>query len=248
MRLIVTRPAAQAASWVEALRALGIDAQALPLLDVAALDDAAPLRAAWARLGEFALVVFVSANAVQHFFGARPAGLVWPERLLAGATGPGTSAAMRGAGLAGDLIVEPAADSATFDSEALWARLAGLDWAGRRVLTVRGEDGRDWLATALRERGAQPEFLAAYRRLAPRPDAAGQALLLAALADPEQHRWIFSSSEAVQHLGGLAPGADWSRSHAYASHPRIAASARQLGFGVVEEVAPTPAALAACLA
>lgn len=245
MRLIVTRPLAQAASWVADLRAWGVDAQALPLLDVAALDDTTPVRAAWGRLEDFALIVFVSANAVQHFFAARPPGMAWPAALLAGATGPGTSAALRGAGLAAASIVEPAADSSKFDSEALWARLSTRDWSGRCVLTVRGEDGRDWLAQTMREHGAVPEFLAAYRRLAPTPGAAGQALLQAALADPAQYRWHFSSSEALHHLRSLAPGADWSRSHAYASHPRIAATARQLGFGVVEDVAPTAAAVAA---
>lgn len=46
LRLIVTRPREQALPWVQALRAAGIDAQALPLIDIAPPADAAPVRAA----------------------------------------------------------------------------------------------------------------------------------------------------------------------------------------------------------
>jgi uroporphyrinogen-III synthase len=69
-------------------------------------------------------------------------------------------------------------------------------------------------------------------------EPAQQALLAQALAQPAQHLWLLSSSEAVGHLTRLAPGADWSASQALASHARIAASACALGFGRVREVAP----------
>jgi uroporphyrinogen-III synthase len=248
VRLIVTRPAAQAADWVAALRALGCDAQALPLIDIAPPADPQPVIAAWQRLTAQALVMFVSANAVQHFFARAPAGLGWPASTRAAATGPGTAAALRAAGVPEAAVVEPAADAASFDSEALWARLATEDWTGRSVLVVRGEDGRDWLADALRARGAAVEFVAAYRRRAPQPDAAQAELLGQALARPERHLWLFSSSEAVGHLPALAPGADWSRSAALATHPRIAAAARALGLGTVGAVASDIAAVAARVA
>ena len=245
MRLIVTRPLAQAAGWVRELQALGQDAVALPLIHIAAPRDAAPVRDAWQRLQGNALVMFVSANAVQHFFAERPAGAVWPAAVLAGSTGPGTSSALRAAGVPEASLVEPAADAPVFDSEALWARLAGRAWAERRALVVRGEDGRDWLAETLRSRGASVDFVAAYRREPPLLAADGQALLQCALQAPASHLWLFSSSEAVAHLQTLAPAADWSRSAAVASHPRIAQTALAGGFGQVELAAPRPAAVAA---
>jgi uroporphyrinogen-III synthase len=245
MRLIVTRPAVQAATWVAALQALGCEAQSLPLIGIAALDDSAPLRAAWRALPSYALVMFVSANAVQHFFAAAAAaGAAWPAAVRAAATGPGTAAALRAAGVPAGAVVEPAADAVRFDSEALWAQLAHEDWAGRQALVVRGEDGRDWLADTLNARGARVDFVAAYRRLAPQPDAAGLALLAQALAEPDRHLWLFSSSEAVAHLQALAPGADWSRGAALATHPRIAAAARAAGFGGVAMTAPAAEAVA----
>ena len=242
MRIIVTRPAAQAAVWVDELQRLGVQAQALPLIGIEPAADIAAVRAAWASLPALALVMFVSANAVQHFFAERPPGVPWPEALIAGSTGPGTSAALRSAGVS--LIEEPAAETAEFDSEALWARLRLRSWAGRRVLVVRGEGGRDWLSQRLREHGAEVEFLSAYRRVAPVLDEPARRLLTVALAEPAQHLWLFSSSEAVSQLLLLAPQGDWSAAHAWVSHERIAQAARAAGFGRVERVLPDPQAVA----
>ena len=248
MRLIVTRPAAQAAGWVVALRALGQDAATLPLIEIAPPDDPAAVRAAWLHVLKrpgLALVMFVSANAAHHFFALAPAGTRWPAGVRAACTGPGTAAALVAAGVPAGQVLQPPADSANFDSEALWALLDGEHWAGRQVLVVRGEEGRDWLAETLRERGAQVDFVAAYRRLAPQPDAEGVALLKRAQAEPAVHLWVFSSSEAVGHLRVLAPAADWREARALASHPRIAHVAREVGFGQVLLLpAPTPAAVA----
>jgi uroporphyrinogen-III synthase len=246
MRLIVTRPPAQAAAWVAQLQGLGLDAVALPLIGIAPVDDGTPLQRAWATLASYALVLFVSPNAVQQFFAWRGEA-AWPEHTVAASTGPGTTAALREAGVAQAAIAEPAADSPTFDTEALWALLSKRDWRGQRVLIVRGEDGRDWFAETMRAHGADVEFIAAYRRLAPQADAASAALIAAALAAPQQHLWLFSSSEAIAHLGRLAPGADWSASRAAASHPRIVQTALAAGFGRVDAVAPSAAAVAGLL-
>lgn len=245
MLLIVTRPRAQAGAWVDALRALGSQAAALPLIEIVPVGDAGPVRAAWSRLDSFALLVFVSANAVARFFASAPAGAAWPACLQAGSTGPGTSAALRAVGVPPDTIVEPAVEAGSFDSEALWARLSAQSWTGKHVLVVRGQDGRDWLADTLRAEGASVEFVAAYARRAPQLDATEQALLQQALADPAAHLWLFSSSEGLRHLRTLAPpSADWSTAQAIVSHPRIAQAARELGCGRVELVAPTPQAVA----
>jgi uroporphyrinogen-III synthase len=240
MRVLVTRPQPQADEWVARLREAGFDAVALPLLHIAAVPQK-PLRAAWDALqgaGVDALV-FVSPNAVSHFFAVRSGGAAWPERVWAAAPGPGTAQALIEAGVPPQCVLQPAADSARFDSESLWERMRSLPWHGRRVCVVRGEGGRDWLAQRLLEEGAQVDFLQAYGRGAPQLDAAQQALLQAALGQPQDFMWLFSSSEAVGYLPALAgEGADWSRSRALASHPRIAQAARDIGFALVEPVSP----------
>ena len=249
--VLVTRPQPQADEWVAALLALGLRAQALPLLGIAAPADLAPVHAAWRHLGQQAVVMFVSPSAVQQFFAERPAdlaGLAWPPQLIAAGTGPGTRQALLTAGVPADLLLTPPDSAATFDSEALWAVLRPrLDWTGRDVLVVRGEGGRDWLADTLRQHGAHVHFVEAYRRTVPVLDAAAYRLLKQALALPAAYCWLFSSSEAVGHLPTLAPGADWRQAVALASHPRIAQTAKRLGFGRVQQVAPAPGAVAAAL-
>ncbi|WP_395703873.1 uroporphyrinogen-III synthase [Aquabacterium sp.] len=235
--LLVTRPPAQADEWVAQLAARGIAAQALPLLGIADAPDPAALRAAWAGLADQQLAMFVSPSAVERFFGQAPAAAQWPAGTWAGSTGPGTSAALLRAGVPAAAIVSPPQDEARFDSEALWRQLQlRRDWRGARALIVRGEGGRDWLAETLRQHGAQVHFVEAYRRTAPVLTAAQQALLQQALAQPALHLWHFSSSEAVHQLPALAPGAQWSRSRALATHPRIAQAARDIGFGAVQAV------------
>jgi uroporphyrinogen-III synthase len=247
-RVLVTRPQPQADEWVGRLRRLGLPAVALPLLDIAGPADPVAVLGAWQRLAQQAVVMFVSPSAVDRFFALRPVGLDWPAGVIAAGTGPGTRRALLQAGVPEAVLVTPPEAAGRFDSEALWADLQGrLDWRGRSALIVRGEGGRDWLAERLREQGANPHFVEAYRRMAPQPDAAGLAALQAALARPQTHVWLFSSSEALGHLPALAPAQDWSCAQALATHPRIAEAARRLGFGQVQQVLPAPEAVAAAL-
>lgn len=259
MRVLVTRPAEQAQAWVERLAARGIAAAALPLIAIEPPADPAPLRAAWQTLAQRRLLMFVSPNAVTQFFAQRPAGGDWPATLRFGSPGPGTSAALRAAGVPAGAIVEPPLEAGRFDSEALWAVLEPQGpWQGSSVLIVRGSAsgeaqgrGREWLSQVLRRAGAEVDLVAAYRRAPPRMDAALQALLAQALASPAEHLWLFSSSEAIEQLEALTAGAggapDWRAARALATHPRIAQRAHEAGFGTVIEAPPTLDAIAAAI-
>ncbi len=244
--LLVTRPAAQAAVWVERLRAQGLDAQALPLMAIEPLADNAALRDAWRALEQHALAMFVSPNAVACFFAARPDRAAWPALLRAGATGPGTLEALVDAGVPGALCVAP--EEAPFDSAALWARLRAEDWQKRSVLIVRGDGGRDEFAQSLRDAGAKVSLVQAYRRAVPQWSASERALAAAALAAPSKHLWLLSSGEAIHHLAALLPDAHWRDARALASHPRIAERARAAGFGQVIEAPPTLDAVRSAIA
>jgi uroporphyrinogen-III synthase len=242
--LVVTRPQPQAGQWVAALQARGQPAVALPLLRIEDDPRFAPaVAAAWQALPQTTLAMFVSPNAVARFFAAAGAA-GWPAGVAAGATGPGTVAALLEAGVAEADIVAPAADARHFDADTLWQqRLAVRAWAGRRVLIVRGESGRDWLADTLRQAGAAVEIVSAYRS-APAPFEGAALQTLAAIADdPAGHAWLFSSSKAIEHLAQhLLPQ---HRRCALATHPRIAATARAAGFSTVIETRPDLAAVMA---
>ncbi|WP_326536436.1 uroporphyrinogen-III synthase [Pseudorhodoferax sp.] len=240
MRVLVTRPLREALHWCEQLRARGVAAEPLPLIDITATDPV-PVAAAWAGLAGCHAAMFVSANAAEAFFAARPAAAAWPAQVGAWATGPGTARALQLAGVPAAALVAPAADAPQFDSETLW-RLVGGDpaLAGARVLIVRGADadgrpsGRPWLAAQLEAAGAQVHELAAYARRRPAWDAATHAQAAAATAA----LWLFSSSDAVRHLQQLLPNADWRGTRALATHARIAEAARDAGFGQVQTVRP----------
>jgi uroporphyrinogen-III synthase len=244
MRVIVTRPAAQAAAWVDKLQARGLDAVAMPLIGIEPATDRQAVVDAWQGMPSRDLVVFVSPNAVEEFFACRPEGATWPGRTLAGSVGPGSTQALRSQGVPAASIAEPRDDALQFDSEALWAQLAHQPWSGRSVLIVRGDGGREWLADTLKAHGAQVDFVAAYRRTAAVPDA---AQLRQSVENPSGHLWFFSSSEAVGNLRDAQPSLDWSRSIAIATHPRIAQTARDCGFGVVHECPPTLDGVVACI-
>jgi uroporphyrinogen-III synthase len=236
--LIVTRPRPQCAAWLARLAELGVDAVALPLIEILPATDAAPVAAAWAGLADVDLAVFVSPNAVEQFF--QHADRPWPAGTLAACVGPGSAQALLERGVPAAQIVQPAADAASLDSEHLWQQLSPRrEWAGARVLLLRGDGGREWLADQLAAAGAQVRAVTVYHRAGPRFDAAEQALLDTIRAEPSNFVWLFSSAEAVGHLQGQR----LTGQRAIATHPRIAEAARAAGFEPVVLARPDPEAV-----
>ncbi|WP_153145269.1 uroporphyrinogen-III synthase [Dechloromonas sp. H13] len=225
--IVVTRPRAQAAPLAEGIAALGGEPLIFPLLEIAAAADPQPLAAAVARLADYALAVFISPNAVDYSLPAILARGAWPAGLLPAAVGQGTVQALAAHGVAGCI-----APSERFDSEALLAlpELAGERVAGRRVAIFRGDGGRELLADTLRERGAEVDCIACYRRSGP---PGGVAPLLAAWRAGRLDALTVSSSEGLRHLVDLldAEGRAWlQKTPVFVPHARIAENARALGL------------------
>lgn len=282
---ILTRPDGQADALAMALSADGIDTLAFPLLDIAAQADPGALAALDSALGAlsaYALTVFISPNAVAHALGrlihlSSPegreaagdtnAGDLWPATLPVAVVGPGSAQALADAGVAAPkhrVIVPPGGPAARFDSEALLEQLDLTALAGRRVLLVRGDGGRELLADTLRANGAQVDIVSAYTRRAPEPDTATWAALEARLASPARCAWVLTSSEAVRYLATLlaarygtrdglhTPGtpqvlAQILAATCFTSHARIADAARAAGFDRITQCAPGDENLLAAL-
>ncbi len=241
--LLVTRPRPQCAAWLARLAGLGVPAAALPLIEILPARDAAPVQNAWAALPAVDLAVFVSPNAVVQFF-ARAGGSRWPAHTLAACVGPGSAHALAAHGVPDAQIVQPAADAASLDSEHLWQALAPRRaWAGARVLLLRGDGGREWLAERLAETGAHVQAVTVYHRAGPQWSAAEQALMVDVLAHPPRFVWLFSSAEAIGHLQGQP----LRNPRAIATHARIADAARAAGFAPVVLARPDPEAVAQAL-
>lgn len=249
-RVIVTRPEREAAQWVEQLLARGLAATALPLIaigpctDPSALQAMADARERLARAPGYRALMFVSSNAVLHFLhgGALPL----PTGTRAWAPGPGTARALEQLGVPPAAIHGPAADAPQFDSESLWQQVAPQIRAGDRVLIVRGRSagvhessegsGRDWLARQVQAAGGQVDWAVAYERGA--PSFTPEQTALAEAATQDGSLWLLSSSEAVANLAEALPGRSWNPARALATHPRIAQTARAMGFGHVRECRP----------
>ncbi|HEY5580120.1 MAG TPA: uroporphyrinogen-III synthase [Rhodoferax sp.] len=265
MRVIVTRPQREAQRWVLDLSAQGLQAVALPLIEVGPVDDPAELVRAGQQLADYVGVMFVSGNAVDYFFRSNMAiATVFITQAAiktrAWATGPGTTRALLRQGVAPERLDAPPVDAGQFDSEALWQVVGPQVQPGDRVLIVRGGDslgsavarsnkgqgtGRDWFANQVMQAGGRPEFVMAYQRGAPELGSQQRELALQAAADGSV--WLFSSTEAVINLSACLPGQSWAAARAVATHPRIAAAVQQAGFGRVQESRPTLPELVACI-
>ena len=262
MRVIITRPAREANKWAAALCDAGYDALALPLVEVSAAPDPESVLAAGQSLAEFDAVMFVSGNAVEHFFASNTAlppvfCALAAIKIRALATGPGTVAALLRAGAEAAWIDAPGLDSQQFDSEALWAVMGTQVRPGYHVLVVRGlgaaapevsssgGHGRDWFANQVLAAGGSVDYVVAYQRVAVRLQ--GGELALAQKAASDGSVWMFSSSEAIGNLVASCPGQDWRLAKSVVTHPRIGDAARKAGFGTVIDSRPSLASLLASI-
>jgi uroporphyrinogen-III synthase len=225
-RILVTRPAEQAGDLVARVAAQGGQALRFPLIDIAPPEDWRALDEVAARLETFSLALFVSPNAVAHGLGRLLSRRPWPERLAAGAIGPGTARALVSAGI-GKVIVP----QERYDSEALLALspLQAERVSGHAVLILRGNGGRELLAETLRARGAAVECVACYRRVAARDGAT----LVSLLRNKALDAVALSSSEGLRNLLQLLDTDSREKMFAmpvFVPHRRIAEEAARQGL------------------
>lgn len=231
--VVITRPLQQADVLAQRIRSVGREAVIFPLLEILPLPDQTQLRSVLDRLDDYALVAFVSPNAIDAAFAAKHD---WPRKIPLAVMGEGSRAALAAHGLtAKNATIFSPSDRARTDSQTLLEVLDLEALSGKRVLILRGESGRELLADSLRAYGVQVDQVAAYRRQAPVPDAAGYTRLLQLLDADAQ--WILTSSEAIRigvslmrEAGGEAAVRKWQLQSLVLPHIRIAETARQLGF------------------
>jgi uroporphyrinogen-III synthase len=234
-QVVITRPRQQAEPLARAVAALGRTPVLLPLLEISPLPDDSELRTVLAGLDAYALVAFVSPNAIEAAFAHIGR---WPQGVDIAVVGEGSRAALAKHGVsAGSVRIHCPQDPAHSDSEHLLQVLDLARLAGRRVLVVRGEGGRELMPDALRGAGATVETVAAYRRTVPAMTPELATRLRGLLLEPND--WIITSSEALRGLVSLVDQLDTasgdlhqqlSRQRLIVPHARIHETARGLGF------------------
>ncbi len=191
VRVLVTRAAAQAATFVHALEEAGAVVVSCPVIRIEAIDVTLPDPDA------YDWIVFTSVNGVDRFFE-----LLGQRRLRHGvrvaAIGPETAAALADHGTPADVVPR------RFVAEELAAALPASVVAGARVLIPRAAGSRDILPQQLRTHSARVDVLEIYRAVPP----VGLRQNLQAAIRQGVDVVTLTSSSAVRHfvdaLGGAA--------------------------------------------
>ncbi|MFM5856749.1 uroporphyrinogen-III synthase [Aeromonas rivipollensis] len=217
---LVVRPAKQAEELVQLLRQHGHHPLCCPLLETRAGSELSHLLQ---LLPEADIVIAVSAHAVKfahHFL--LQTGQTWPH-IDYFAVGQASADAFIEVGIQAQCPEDPR-------SEGLLLLPALQEMAGKRVLILRGNGGRDLIARTLASRGALVHYCATYERHYPELD--GNALT---------RHWqsagldslLITSGELLQRLLALVPGPQrpWLYDRLLVvPSPRVAEMAEGAGF------------------
>lgn len=245
IRVLVTRPAHQAANLCALIEAAGGRAVRFPALEISAPPDIAAAKAALVQLDAYDLAIFISANAVAKALALHPAA-DWPVGLRRAAVGEGTARALARQGLPAHLIPAP-----PFDSESLLAHADLQQIAGQCILIVRGVGGRELLGDTLRARGAEVHYAEVYQRVRPTVDVRD---ILEVWSRGAINVVTLTSSDAMINLVGMLDPAAKARLLAtplVVVSARMVQKAQELGFTQpprVAEAASDEALVAAVIA
>jgi len=212
--IVVTRPRELAPGLARRIESAGGKAILFPAIEIEDLPPPQALR----RLDAFDLAIFISPTAVRR---AVKPGSRWPR---VAAVGSGTRRELEKRGMSAVIAPQIGADS-----EALLALQELRHLAGKRVLIVRGEGGRELLGDSLKSRGADVEYAECYRRVRPDGDPAP---LVAAWAHGGVHAVTVFSSESLENLIVILgrPGEKRLReTPLFVPHARVAEHAARLG-------------------
>jgi uroporphyrinogen-III synthase len=218
--VVVTRPAGEAGTLSEALRAEGAEVLEAPSIEILPAEDTGPLDEAVSDLceGGFAWVVFSSPRAVDAV-SERMDALGYPRGMAAmiAAVGPATAAALIEAGVHVHMVADP------FTTEALAEQFP----TGRgRVLLPRADIAPAGLEDRLAEKGWTPVRVVAYRTglSGSLPDDAARAL-----AERRVDAVAFTSASTVRGFARLTEERGMA---AACIGPVTARAAREEGFRV----------------
>ena len=165
-RILVTRPRAQADSFVEGLRAAGFEPICFPVIEIRSVEDHARLDQALVQINKYDWVVFTSVNGVEVVFARLEKYSSLPR---VAAIVPKTAEALQARGVTPDFVPDE------YVAEAI---LPGLgDLQGKWVLLPRAEIARKALPEAIVSAGGIAHEIAVYKTLPAQSDADGLAAL-----------------------------------------------------------------------
>ena len=153
------------------LQADGATVLPFPVIDIVPASDAGQLQQLAQNL-DYDILLFVSRNAVDGAFRVLDAAKLSPG-LIFGVIGSATHTALAGELSKSDFNLEQCLLAGEpYNSETLLQSPALQQVAGKRVLILRGQQGRNLLGDELTARGARVDYAEVYRRILPQCDTA----------------------------------------------------------------------------
>ena len=168
--ILVTRPQLQAVEFVNLLSSHGFNVLQFPTLEIKSVELDESLTHKLTLLNDFDIIIFISSNAVKQTIKQLKI-LNIPVSSVAtkiAVIGQATSDVARQAGF--EVTIET---ESGFNSEALLEHKAlQVDQLkNKKILIIRGDVGREKLADVLRQRGANVNYAAVYKRAVPEQDS-----------------------------------------------------------------------------
>jgi uroporphyrinogen-III synthase len=228
-RLLLTRPARESAALAEVLGREGVFSSSLPLLETEPLELTPSQRSVIYTLLDYSAVIVVSKPAAR--LSVELIDEVWPQPPMQPwfSVGEATGRILADYGLDVSWPAQGDDSEALLDLPRLKQVLAQPD---SRVLIMRGDEGREWLAERLREQGVQVDYLPLYRRFLPPwpPSTLPRRVELERL-----NGLVVSSGQGFEHLLELA-GDAWpqlAQLPLFVPSARVAELARAAGASTV---------------
>jgi len=165
--ILNTRPLHQQGELTQMLQHDGASVLVFPVIEIEPLRDARRQRQLVRSIGAYEILLFVSRNAVDGAFAFIDSSQLSPATVfgvIGSATRTALAAALAGSRFAIDdclLAREP------YNSEALLESDALQRVSGKRILILRGQEGRNLLGDELSRRGALVDYAEVYRRVLP---------------------------------------------------------------------------------
>ena len=235
-RVLVTRPAHQAAQQIQQLRDCGATPIPLPLLAIHPIEATDPryhlLKTQMMNIDEYQIIICVSPNAaklaiewIDEYWPQLPVGIEWL------AIGGKTEAMLNDAGIPAKRPAEG------FNSEAMLTMPTLTELNGAKVLILRGDGGRATLAEGLSQRGAIVTYANLYDRCCPTYE---DTLIQSTIYQSSLTSILITSGEALDNFVTVVKGRQQQFSinsllslYLVVPSERIAEKARTIGFTTI---------------
>ena len=242
-RVLVTRPEHQADKLSRLIEQHGGIPVGFPTLQIIGVDDKPKATKVITSLSNYQWLIFTSVNAVNFALKAIGGKISQFGAVQVAAIGQATALALESAGIHVSLIPKQG-----FDSESLLATQSLQEVNDKAVMIIRGQGGREELASVLRSRGAIVDYWEVYKRTLPDYD---KSFVASVLEQASLDVVIITSCEALQNLATLV-GSEYMQGLALMKlvviSDRIAKSAAEMGFKyIIVTESPSDQAIIAAL-